>query len=113
MLAARYRALGGDVREVGKPHALVYEAALAALREAGVSDASRVLAVGDSMHHDVAGARAAGVDSALVCAGVHAAELGLRAQGTTEAPTTAALAAFLRGFAPEQRPTHVIPAFVM
>ena len=60
-----------------------------------------------------AGARAAGIDSALVCAGVHAAELGLRAQGTTEAPTTAALAAFLRGFAPEQRPTHVIPAFVM
>ena len=39
--------------------------------------------------------------------------VGLRAQGTTEAPTTAALAAFLRGFAPEQRPTHVIPAFVM
>ena len=49
----------------------------------------------------------------LVCAGVHARELGIAAQGTTEAPTDAALAAFLRSFAPHERPTHVVPAFVL
>ena len=44
---------------------------------------------------------------------MHARELGLKAQGTAEAPTAAALEAFLREFAPDAQPTHVVPAFVM
>ena len=94
---------------VGKPHAAIYERALGALERAGV-DRARVAAVGDSMHHDVAGAAAAGVDSVLVAGGVHAAELGV-AQGAHEAVDADRLAAFLADF--DAQPTHVVPGFTL
>ena len=50
----------------GKPHPAAFEAALASL---GVPP-SRVLHVGDSLLHDVAGAHAAGVDSLFVAGGI-------------------------------------------
>ena len=46
-------------RYVGKPHAAIYDRALASLDAVGVAR-PRVAAVGDSMAHDVAGATAAG-----------------------------------------------------
>lgn len=69
-LAARYAQLGGQVLQVGKPHKLVYELALARL---GLP-AGRVLAVGDSLHTDIAGANAMGLPSALCLAGIHREE---------------------------------------
>ncbi|OSX80721.1 hypothetical protein BU14_0033s0065 [Porphyra umbilicalis] len=77
-LAAAYEAAGGPVVRLGKPAAPPYAAALAVLAaEYGVTDASRVLAVGDSVGHDVAGAIGAGLDSVFVAGGIDAARFGL------------------------------------
>ncbi len=72
-LAARYEALGARVRHFGKPHPEVYALALNALDVAP----ARVLAVGDGLATDIAGAAAAGLDSLLVTGGLMAETLGL------------------------------------
>ncbi|XP_078434839.1 haloacid dehalogenase-like hydrolase (HAD) superfamily protein [Wolffia australiana] len=72
-LGAKYEELGGEVRWMGKPGKLIYEAAMAA---AGVGGAAECIAVGDSLHHDIKGANAAGMAAAFVCGGIHADELG-------------------------------------
>jgi HAD superfamily hydrolase (TIGR01459 family) len=71
-LAAFYQSLGGKVTYVGKPHAPIFEAALARL---GHPEPSRVLVVGDSLDHDIAGGRAAAMQTALIRSGVHRAAL--------------------------------------
>jgi HAD superfamily hydrolase (TIGR01459 family) len=71
-LAAWYAERGGDVRWIGKPDPAIYERALSMLN----LPATRVLAVGDSLRTDIAGAAAARLDSAWVLSGIHAAELG-------------------------------------
>ena len=71
-IAARYEALGGKVRYFGKPHPEVYERCLAAL---GSPPRGRILAVGDSLRTDIAGAARAGIDSQFILGGIHAAEL--------------------------------------
>jgi HAD superfamily hydrolase (TIGR01459 family) len=81
-LAAAYQEMGGRVLYAGKPHRPVYEAALATgakLRGGEPVPASRVLAIGDAMRTDIAGAAAFGIDSLLVARGIHAVELGLEA----------------------------------
>ncbi|MGJ5135266.1 MULTISPECIES: TIGR01459 family HAD-type hydrolase [unclassified Bradyrhizobium] len=67
-LARAYEWLGGPVSFVGKPHAPIFAAALEQL---GDPDPHRVLMIGDSLDHDVAGARAAGLQSLLLGDGVH------------------------------------------
>ena len=84
-LARRYEALGGDVRWIGKPDPAVYGPAFQIL------DLPRadVLAVGDALRTDIAGAAAAGVDACWVLGGIHrvlqadpaAAEQAARAEG--------------------------------
>ncbi len=74
VVAARSEALGGDVLHFGKPHPEAFEAALRALP--GIAR-ERVLHVGDSLAHDVAGASGSGVDSLFIGSGIHAADLGL------------------------------------
>ena len=69
-LAARYSARGGDVRLLGKPDPAIYGPVLAML----ASD--RVLAVGDALRTDIAGASAAGLDACWVLGGVHGDHLG-------------------------------------
>jgi HAD superfamily hydrolase (TIGR01459 family) len=71
-IAARYEALGGKVRYFGKPYPEVYERCLAAL---GSPPRGRILAVGDSLRTDIAGATRAGIDSLFILGGIHAAEL--------------------------------------
>jgi HAD superfamily hydrolase (TIGR01459 family) len=73
-VARRYEELGGRVGYVGKPHRPVYELCLERL---GHPRPAQVVAVGDSLAHDVAGAAAMGIDAALVVAGIHADELDL------------------------------------
>jgi HAD superfamily hydrolase (TIGR01459 family) len=73
-VAERYAALGGRVRWHGKPFRGVYETCFAAL---GIADRRRLLAVGDSLRTDIAGANGAGIDSLLVTGGIHAEEFGL------------------------------------
>ena len=71
-LAAAHRAKGGAVRWYGKPHRPVFDALSRAL---GLGRGARILMVGDSPEHDVAGAVAAGWDAALVLGGLHAGRL--------------------------------------
>lgn len=62
---------GGNVRFYGKPHLPVFHAIQTAL---GLP-AERLLMVGDSLEHDIAGARAAGWHALLIKGGLHAAAL--------------------------------------
>ena len=74
-VAAYYEQLGGSTRIAGKPHRLIYEAALAAAREVrGEIDMARVIAVGDGMPTDVKGALSYGLDLLYISGGIHAAE---------------------------------------
>ena len=72
-VAQRYEELGGSVRWHGKPHRSVYDCCLDRL---GVADRARILAVGDSLRTDIAGAAGAGLDSLLIAGGIHAEEFG-------------------------------------
>jgi HAD superfamily hydrolase (TIGR01459 family) len=72
-IVRRYQNFGAtNIYSFGKPHVPHFEACL---RDLGLSP-DRVAHVGDSLHHDVAGANASGVDSIFVAGGVHSAELG-------------------------------------
>lgn len=68
-LAELYEQLGGLVRRIGKPYPDIYDAALARLP--GIAR-DRILCIGDSPAHDIAGARAIGLASCLVETGVGA-----------------------------------------
>ncbi len=94
-LARRYEALGGDVRWIGKPDPAVYGPALDML---GLPRAE-ILAVGDALRTDIAGAAAAGIDSCWVLGGIH--------RGLRDHPTAAEAAARAEGLAP----VACIPAF--
>ncbi|MBV9858490.1 MAG: TIGR01459 family HAD-type hydrolase [Alphaproteobacteria bacterium] len=72
-LAQYYEELGGRVRWHGKPYVSVYESCLDLL---GIADKSRILAVGDSLRTDIAGANGVGLDSLLIAGGIHAEEFG-------------------------------------
>lgn len=82
-LAARYRELGGEANVVGKPHAPIYNQALAAIdRIAGKPVArSAVLAIGDGIGTDVIGANSAGLDVLFITGGVHAADAATGGDG--------------------------------
>lgn len=71
-LARRYEERGGQVIWYGKPHGPVFAAVR---RLFGDIDAARFAMIGDSLHHDIAGAAAAGFSTVLVCGGIHAADL--------------------------------------
>jgi ribonucleotide monophosphatase NagD (HAD superfamily) len=72
--------MGGEVLYAGKPHAPIYDLALARIAESRGSrpDRRRVLAIGDSVRTDVTGATRAGLDCLFLTAGIHAEELGHR-----------------------------------
>ncbi len=71
-LAKAYEELGGDVRYHGKPHPGPYAFCFEVLD--GVPR-HRILAAGDSLRTDIAGANAAGIDGLFVMGGLHAGEL--------------------------------------
>ncbi len=105
-IAEHYQVMGARVRFHGKPSGTVYRTCLDLL---ALGPDARVLAVGDSLRTDVAGARAAGLDSLFVLGGIHAEALGLENGGlgigalaNGSAPSAARLEALFRdfGFAP-------------
>jgi HAD superfamily hydrolase (TIGR01459 family) len=102
-IALDYERRGGDVSYHGKPHAPIYAESL---RRLGLSDPARVLAIGDALRTDVAGAAAYGMDAVLVTStGILAKELGI---APYEDPDPAALAR--RCAAEGQRPLAAIAA---
>lgn len=85
-LAQLYHTLSGDVVEAGKPYRPIYDLALAraaALLGRPVPRAA-VLAVGDALATDLAGAQTEGLDALFVAGGIHAAET-LTADGAIDA----------------------------
>jgi HAD superfamily hydrolase (TIGR01459 family) len=70
-LAVRYQELGGDVRSLGKPDPAIYQPVLEQL---GLPS-QQVLAVGDSLHTDIAGAVGVDLAACWVLDGIHGAEL--------------------------------------
>ena len=88
-LADAYAARGGKVLYCGKPHAPIYDLALAtaaARRGDKTPRPQRVLAIGDSVRTDLKGAAALGLDCMFITSGIHAEEYGSR-----EAPDLTAL----------------------
>ena len=71
-LAAFYERQGGDVRYRGKPDPAIYQTCFSLL---GIADKSRIIAVGDAFHTDMAGARNAGIDGVFCSGGIHAGDL--------------------------------------
>jgi HAD superfamily hydrolase (TIGR01459 family) len=76
-LAEIYGELGGKVIQAGKPHRPIYEATLskASLVLGKTPAKNRILAIGDAIRTDVAGAHAFGIDCLFLSAGIHAVEL--------------------------------------
>jgi HAD superfamily hydrolase (TIGR01459 family) len=75
-IAELYSELGGEVIFYGKPHRPIYEraVALAAERSGHAVQLNRVLAIGDSVRTDLAGAQGFGIDCLFVTRGIHAEE---------------------------------------
>ncbi len=66
-IAELYAELGGPVRWIGKPFPEIYSRAMDML---GRPDPARVVCIGDSIEHDIAGGRAAGMATALAATGI-------------------------------------------
>ena len=75
-LADLYEHLGGRVVMAGKPFAPIYDLALSLADPAlgRPHDRARILAIGDGLATDIAGAQARGLDRLFVAAGIHGAE---------------------------------------
>lgn len=68
-IAKRYQELGGAAHYIGKPHKTIFRYCL------GLFDniiPSRILVVGDSIQHDIAGGVSVDMDTAFITAGIHA-----------------------------------------
>lgn len=77
-IALAYEKLGGRAIYAGKPHAPIYELAIRQgqeLRGENV-ERSRILAIGDAIRTDIAGAVHYGLGSLMCLAGIHAEETG-------------------------------------
>ncbi|KAJ4723774.1 Haloacid dehalogenase-like hydrolase (HAD) superfamily protein [Melia azedarach] len=102
-LASKFEKLGGEVKWMGKPDKIIYKSAMAMV---GV-DASDSIAVGDSLHHDIKGANAAGIQSLFITGGIHATELGLGSYGeVADLSSVQTLASKFDAY-----PSYVLPAF--
>lgn len=76
-LAELYAEMGGEVMQFGKPHPPVYDVARNVLAEKGITFGSdAVLAIGDGVRTDIAGAQAEGVDALFITGGLEAARFG-------------------------------------
>jgi HAD superfamily hydrolase (TIGR01459 family) len=75
-VAELYLELGGEVIFYGKPHRPIYERAiaLAAERRGRAVELKDVLAIGDSVRTDLAGAQSFGIDCLFITRGIHSEE---------------------------------------
>jgi HAD superfamily hydrolase (TIGR01459 family) len=107
LIAQRYIDMGGNCRSFGKPNVQHFEACLETLELSSDSARRKVAHVGDSLHHDVAGASAAGISSIFISSGIHANQLQV---SFGEMPTPDRLDQL---FLDEGSiyPTHIVPTF--
>ncbi|MBM9594952.1 TIGR01459 family HAD-type hydrolase [Roseitranquillus sediminis] len=100
-IAALYTELGGESLYFGKPHGPIYDLARRRMVQAGAKEDARILAIGDGILTDVAGAEAAGLDVLFVTGGLAAEETG-----TTHQPDADLLQTWLE--AQTHAPTYAI-----
>lgn len=67
-IAKRYQELGGVAHFIGKPHKMIFRHCVGLFN--GIIP-SRILVIGDSLYHDVAGGLSADLDTAFVLSGIH------------------------------------------
>ena len=103
-IAAMYEAMGGTVRYIGKPHAPIYGACLDALEGLELDE---IVAMGDSLEHDIKGANNVGIASCFLTGGIHTGEFALDA---TPAECQGRLADLCQRFG--ARPQWVVPRLV-
>lgn len=90
-LARLYTEMGGESLYFGKPHPPIYDLARRRLTALGkVVDSEAILAIGDGILTDIAGAMGEDIDSLFISGGLAAAETK-----TTQQPDAAALNAYL------------------
>lgn len=77
VIAELYEQLGGEVFWGGKPFAPAYERAMAVIARLRDRDVprDRILAIGDAVRTDMAGAAAFGLDSMFIAQGIHRDEV--------------------------------------
>jgi len=67
-VAELYKIMGGQIYILGKPNVGIYEESTKVLKNV---NKTRILAIGDSIYHDIKGANLFGIDSLLVTSGIH------------------------------------------
>ena len=67
-VAELYKNLGGNVFILGKPSVEIY---IESTKKIKKLNKSKILAVGDSLNHDIRGANLFGIDSLLITSGIH------------------------------------------
>ena len=74
-IAEAYAAIGGEVVYAGKPHRPIYDLAFAQVmaRRGSALPRHRIVAIGDGIRTDIAGAAAAKIDSVYIASAVHIA----------------------------------------
>ena len=75
-LAALYEEMGGTALYFGKPHPPIYDLARRRLAAIGGADDGRILAIGDGIGTDIAGAAGEGIDALFVTGGLAADQFG-------------------------------------
>lgn len=68
-IAQLYQDMGGKVIILGKPSQEIYDEATKSLNS---YKKSQMVAIGDSLFHDIVGAKKFGIDSVLITSGIHA-----------------------------------------
>ena len=74
-IAELYRALGGKIFILGKPKTEIYIESTLKIKN---FNKSKVLAVGDSIYHDIKGANNFGIDSLLITSGIHHVDFDIK-----------------------------------
>jgi len=103
-IAQRYEELGGSVTSFGKPHKEHFDACV---KQLGLPK-EKIVHIGDSLHHDIQGANATGIDSIFVAGGVHRGDLGCELGSL---PSRDALEKLFAEH--DEMPTHVVPMLRM
>ena len=67
-IADLYDHMGGKVVILGKPSKEIYEESCKKIEEL---DKSKIVAIGDSLDHDILGANHFNIDSVLIATGIH------------------------------------------
>ena len=103
-LADAFSKRGGRVLWYGKPFGAVFDAVCSLFPKVG---RRRILMIGDSLEHDVVGARNAGLATAFVYGGIHAAEFEKLTEDDSIAQRLRNLASAVEG----SRPDYAMPVF--